>query len=166
MVGNAPFCLERYDWLDVFKPIFETLGTFTQSIPEKAFKYFESNPVARLPLSLIPFAINEEIFVRGFIQNGLLRALPKKIIAWISPNKILWVDHPITRGARIIISAGLFSLMHTRKWECSAGGGLAEFLSGLVYSSIGEFSVVGACAAHTNSNLMHYAQGARMAGWD
>jgi len=166
MIGNTPFCLERYDWLDSFKPIFETLGTFVHSVPATAFKYFESNPVARLPFSLIPFAAAEEIFARGFIQNGLLRGLPKKIIEWVSPNKSLWIDHAVTRSARIIISAGLFALMHTRKWDCSAGGGLAEFLSGLVYSTIGEFSVVGACAAHASSNLMHYAQGARMAGWD
>ena len=122
MAGPTLFCAERVDWIDSFQPALENISLFIQNSIAYPFKLLGLDPQTTMPYSLVPFAIGEELFSRGFVQNGLLRILPKAI-EWFSSTKGL-VDHPIARIARVAISSGFFALLHT-----SSGNALEEVLT-------------------------------------
>ena len=164
MAGPTLFCAERIDWIDSFKPALENTSSLVQNSVAYPFKLLDLDPQATMPYSLAPFAISEELFCRGFVQNGLLRALPRKAIEWFSPTKGHLVDHPIARIARVAISAGFFALLHTNKWECVRGGTLPQLVAGAIFATIGEYSLFGACLAHVAKNLTIYGLGESLPG--
>jgi|GEM_PF-7058452 len=163
MAGRTPFCADRFDLLHSFQPALKKIADIINFPVDKSYELLGWDQMSSMPYTLIPYSVAEELFCRGLIQNGLLRALPKKAIERVFPGQGSKItDHPIARITRCAVTAGLFALLHTRKWECGDGGTLPEFVAGMIFGAVGEYSVTHACFAHVISNLTLYALGARM----
>lgn len=123
-------------------------------VPNGGLPYLVSmvNPIAKLNMSMsklfgsnaitkifIP-SLCEEIEFRWFVQEVLLRKLPKKIIERINPALTEMVDSMPARISRVAASALFFALCHTYDLGCSQEGGISVLIGGLLYGGLYEFN--------------------------
>lgn len=78
--------------------------------------------------------LTEEFFFRYVIQSALLKEVPKLILKKISPKNVDFIDHKISKMARIILTSLLFALAHgSLAGKCS---NLApQFFTGMLYAN-------------------------------
>ncbi len=103
---------------------------------QKIGSLFGSNVTSEI---IIP-AMCEEIEFRWFIQNILLKQLPKKVIEQISPDLVGLVDSLPAKVSRVTAAALFFAICHTYALDCPQGGGIYQLVGGLLYGTLYEFS--------------------------
>lgn len=107
---------------------------------------------------LIP-ALCEEIEFRWFVQEVLLRKLPKAVLQTIAPKLTELVDSFPARITRVAAAALLFALCHPSVLDCPQGGGASyPLLTGLILGTTYEFtSSLSTCAyVHFFNNSIAY----------
>lgn len=134
------FCLSNF--ISPKKNALGNIGSPLGVINSMIGSIFGSNITSNI---LIP-AVCEEVESRWFVQEIILRYLPKKIIEKISPDLVHMVDSLPARITRVAAAALIFALLHAHALECSTGGGVAQLIGGLLYSGLYEY--------HNNS-LIH-----------
>lgn len=149
---GLPFCAEKIDWLQPFKPTLQYTGKSVSFAGE--FSGYVVGASVNNPLTIAISATFEELLCRGFLQRGIFRELPRCIISKISPKHASLVDHPIAKATQIVASSIIFGLLHTKKWECGYGGTIQEMAGGMIFGIIAEtrFGLLGSSFAHTVAN--------------
>jgi hypothetical protein len=88
---------------------------------------------------MVPAAC-EEIEFRWFVQEVLLRKLPRAVLQKIAPHLTGMVDSLPARISRIAAAALFFALCHAYVLDCAAGGGISQLMGGLLYGAIYEYT--------------------------
>jgi membrane protease YdiL (CAAX protease family) len=127
------------------------------------------NPLARLnnkighlfgsniTASIFVPALCEELEFRWFLQDILLKKLPKKVIEKIAPDMANIVDSMPARISRVAAAALIFAICHTHALDCAEGGGMEQLVGGLLYGALYEFaenSLVNCINLHCIYNLV------------
>lgn len=123
------------------------------SVNARISRLFGSNLAAEI---MMP-ALCEEVEFRWFVQDILLKELPRKILEQVSPKHAHLVDSEIVRINRIAASALFFAYCHLHALGCSTGGGINHLVGGLLYGAIYEYSdwsLFGVVNLHTMFNLV------------
>lgn len=90
--------------------------------------------------SIFAPALCEEVEFRWFVQDILLKKLPKKVIEKIAPDMANIVDSMPARISRVAAAALFFAICHAHALECAEGGGIYQLMGGLLYGALYEFS--------------------------
>lgn len=85
-------------------------------------------------------AICEEVEFRWFVQEILLRQLPKQIVKQISPDLMNMVDSTPAKISRVAATALIFAYCHTYALNCTDGGGVYQLVGGAIYGTLYEFN--------------------------
>ncbi|MCC5831444.1 MAG: CPBP family intramembrane metalloprotease [Chlamydiales bacterium] len=98
----------------------------------------------------------EEVEFRLVLQQYLLKNLPKTLIEKYFPNHRINFDSALSKGARILITAAIFAILHLKVVECEKGGAISQFLGGVLYSSLIESgaSILTTMNIHLMFNLL------------
>jgi membrane protease YdiL (CAAX protease family) len=135
-LSNLGFCLGSFvpkntrSWC---RYIEGKIGTFNTGIV-RTLSY--NNPASKIMAS----AACEEIEFRWFLQEVLLRKLPKAALQKIAPRLTEMVDSLPARISRVAAASLLFALCHSQVLDCSAGGGIGQLMGGLFYGAIYEYT--------------------------
>jgi len=52
------------------------------------------------------------------------------------PDHQINFDSTLSKGARILITAGIFAMLHLQAGQCENGGAISQFLGGIMYSTL------------------------------
>lgn len=78
----------------------------------------------------------EEVEFRVILQQFLLKNLPKALLDKYFPDHQINFDSALSKGARILITAGIFAILHFQAAQCENGGAISQFMGGLFYSTL------------------------------
>lgn len=88
---------------------------------------------------MLAIGMGEELFFRVYIQSLLLRDIPRDILHKFAPAYENYVDHKITKIARVVFTSALFALAHASVMGDNPGFLVPQFFAGLTYGIAREY---------------------------